>query len=249
MAEQKPVHEILKASAENRQLVTASLYDQAYEPKFQNRADFPSKARQKKIALYRKVIGRGHQAILEIGCGPGDLTYAIVDHAEKIVGTDISAKGVEWARNRKDLWSLSGAQSRKIEFLQMSAVQLNFPDETFDWAISTSLVEHLHPEDVSIHMHEVRRILKPGGKYLMWCPNRLGHHKDRDYHFSMLSYREWIEKLREAGFSGFRSTLTSRLPMIDAGFKVFMEQFLTALKIKLMWTHLGVRNVFLVATR
>ncbi|MEA2658414.1 MAG: hypothetical protein QOF64_1005, partial [Candidatus Binatota bacterium] len=109
MAEQKPVHEILKASAENRQLVTASLYDQAYELKLQNRAGFRSKERQKKIALYRKVIGRGYQAILEIGCGSGDLTYAIVDHAEKIVGTDISAKGVEWARSRKDLWSLSGA--------------------------------------------------------------------------------------------------------------------------------------------
>ena len=49
MAEQKPVHEILKASAENRQLVTASLYDQAYELKLQNRADFRSKERQKKL--------------------------------------------------------------------------------------------------------------------------------------------------------------------------------------------------------
>ena len=65
----------------------------------------------------------------------------------------------------------------------------------------------------------------------------------------MLSYSGWIEKLREAGFSGFHSTLTSRLPMIDASYKVFLEQFLTALRIKFMWTHLGVRNVFLVAAR
>jgi SAM-dependent methyltransferase len=131
----------------------------------------------------------------------------------------------------------------------MSAVRLDFPDATFDWAISNSLVEHLHPDDVNTHLREVRRILRAGGKYLIWCPNRLGHHKDRDYHFSMLSYSGWIEKLREAGFSGFHSTLTSRLPMIDASYKVSLEQFLTALRIKFMWTHLGVRNVFLVAAR
>lgn len=249
MAEQKPAHEILKTSAASRQQITASLYDQAYEPQFNNQAVLPSRRRQKYITLYKTVIGRGNRAILEIGCGSGDLTYALVDHAERIVGTDIAAKGIKWARKRKDLWSLSEEQSRKLEFLQMSAIQLNFPDETFDWAISTSLVEHLHPEDVSIHIREVRRILKPGGKYLMWCPNGLGHHKDRDYHFTMLSYGEWMEKLREAGFSGFRSTLTSRLPMIDARFKVFVEQLLATLKIKLLWTHLGVRNVFLVATR
>jgi hypothetical protein len=48
----------------------------------------------------------------------------------------------------------------------MSAVQLDFPQAMFDWAVSTSMIEHLHPDDVDIH-------LKPGGNYLMWCPNGL----------------------------------------------------------------------------
>jgi ubiquinone/menaquinone biosynthesis C-methylase UbiE len=249
MAEQKDFHEILTSSAENRQQVTASLYDQAFSSELHKRSGLPSKRRQKRIVIYRDVIGRGHKAILEIGCGRGDLTYALVDHAEKVVGIDIAVKWIEFAKTRKDLWSLNEEQSRRIEFLPMSAVRLDFPDATFDWAISNSLIEHLHPDDVNTHLREVRRILRAGGKYLIWCPNRLGHHKDRDYHFSMLSYSGWIEKLREAGFSGFHSTLTSRLPMIDASYKVFLEQFLTALRIKFMWTHLGVRNVFLVAAR
>ncbi|HXV78479.1 MAG TPA: class I SAM-dependent methyltransferase [Candidatus Binatia bacterium] len=247
MTEQKGFHDILTSPAENRQQVTASFYDRIFESKLIS--DLPSKRRQKRIAIYREVIGRGHKAILEIGCGRGDLTYALVNHAEKVVGIDISVKGIELARKRKDLWSLTEEQSRKIEFLPMPAVQLDFADATFDWAISTSLVEHLHPDDIIRHMLEVRRTLRPGGKYLIWCPNRLGHHQDREHHLSMLCYSEWIEKLREAGFSGFRSTLTWRLPMIDAGYKVFLEQFLTTLRFKLLWTHLGVRNVFLVAVR
>jgi hypothetical protein len=83
----------------------------------------------------------------------------------------------------------------------------------------------------------------------MWCPNGLGHHSDREGHFSMMSYGEWIEKLRHAGFSGFRSTLTSRLPMVDARLKVFLERWLWLLKVKIMWSHLGVRNVLLVASK
>jgi ubiquinone/menaquinone biosynthesis C-methylase UbiE len=131
----------------------------------------------------------------------------------------------------------------------MSAVDLKLPDEAFDWAISTSMIEHLYPQDVMTHLSEVRRVLKPGGKYLVWCPNRLGHHRDRDYHLSMLCYSEWMENLRRAGFRGFRSTLTSRLPLVDARFKVSMERLMWSAGIKILWTHLGVRNVLLVASK
>jgi len=212
-------------------------------------ARFLPNADLKKIALYQAIIGRGHQSILEIGCGPGDLTYALVDHAEKVVAIDISASAIELARMRKGLWSLSEAQQQKAEFCQMSAVQLDFPDAAFDWVVSTSVVEHLHPDDVISHMSEVRRVLKVGGKYLMWCPNGLGHHTDREGHLSMMSYGEWMEKLTDAGFAGFRSTLTSRLPMVDARLKVVLESWLWRLKIKLMWSHLGVRNVLIVARK
>ena len=70
MAEQSHFSKILKASTEIDS-GSQRLYDQAYEPKFPDGFSLPNK---KKLPLYIKVIGRGHQAILEIGCGPGDLT-------------------------------------------------------------------------------------------------------------------------------------------------------------------------------
>jgi hypothetical protein len=119
----------------------------------------------------------------------------------------------------------------------------------FDWAVSTSMIEHLHPDDVDIHLSEVLRVLKAGGNYLMWCPNGLGHHDDRDVHLTMLSYGEWMEKLTKAGFRHFRSTLTSRLPVVDARFKIFVERMLVLSRLPIMWSHLGVRNVLLVPTK
>jgi hypothetical protein len=78
---------------------------------------------------------------------------------------------------------------------------------------------------------------------------RVGNHDDRDVHLTMLSYAEWINKLRKAGFHRFQSTLTSRPPVVRAGWKIFLERLLSVLRIKIMWSHLGVRNVLLMATR
>jgi ubiquinone/menaquinone biosynthesis C-methylase UbiE len=249
MTKQNSYDDLLNAPPASRKKVAEDLYDQHYEIRPGKIDRLPARRRLRRIAVYKSIIGYGHQAILELGCGPGDLIYALVDHAEKIVGTDISANAVELASLRKKLWSLRGDQIKKIEFKQMSAVQLDFPQAMFDWAVSTSMIEHLHPDDVDIHLREVYQVLKPGGNYLMWCPNGLGHHDDRDVHLAMLSYSEWMRKLAKAGFRRFRSTLTSRLPLVAARFKIFVERMLLLSRLPIMWSHLGMRNVLLVATK
>ena len=37
--------------------------------------------------------------------------------------------------------------------------------------------------------------------------------------------------------------------MVSAGFKIFLEDTLSSLRIKMLWSHLGVRNVLVVATK
>ena len=39
--------------------------------------------------------------LLELGCGTGDLTLALADRFEKLVGLDLSRSGIEIARKRK----------------------------------------------------------------------------------------------------------------------------------------------------
>jgi hypothetical protein len=96
-------------------------------------------------------------------------------------------------------------------------------------------------------LREVQQVLKAGGSYLIWRPNGLGHHEDQADHLTMWSYREWIEKLRNAGFQQFRSPLTSHPPLVDARWKIFVETLLSRLRIRILWSHLGVRNLLLVA--
>lgn len=249
MAERNLYLELAEAPAADRKQIAEQIYDGRYAEGSIRVSGLPPKRRMGRILRYKSIIGSGHDRILELACGAGDLTYALIDCADKVIGTDISAKAIEIARARSGLWRLTDEELRKIEFRQMSAVELQFPDGVFDWAISTSMVEHLHPEDVDTHLREVLRILKPSGQYLIWCPNGLGHHGHQDQHLTMLSYAEWIDKLKKAGFRRFRSTLTSRLPLVDARWKILLEAILSSSHVKVMWSHLGVRNVLLVAMK
>lgn len=240
---------LLDAPVAERQQVARSLYEELDAERIHALDQAPSKRRIKRISLYRRIIGTGHQRILELGCGIGDVSHNLLKSADHVLGTDISRQDIELAQKRGSFWHLDVSESSRIEFRRMSAVQLDLPDEHFDWAISTSMVEHLHPEDVDQHLHEVRRVLKSGGSYLIWCPNGSGHHGNHEGHLTMLSYRQWIDKMRAAGFCRFRSTLTSRPPVVGAGWKVFLETILCRTGAKVLWSHLGVRNVLLIATK
>jgi cyclopropane fatty-acyl-phospholipid synthase-like methyltransferase len=242
---------LINSDPKNRQRVFEEVYEDIYRnrQKSEKLLRLPARRRQKRISIFKAIIGQGHESILEVGCGWGDLTYNLLGCAKRVVGVDISAKALEFAKSRRNLWPVDPDQVEKMEFLQMSAVQLNFSKESFDWVVSTSMVEHLHPDDVQTHLAEVWRVLKCEGHYLVWCPNGLGHHKDRGSHLSMFSYREWMDRLEAAGFREVRSSLFNRPPMIDARFKALLEKTLLAMRTKLLWSHLGVRNILLVARK
>ncbi|MEK7766591.1 MAG: methyltransferase domain-containing protein, partial [bacterium] len=57
--------------------------------------------------------------------------------------------------------AVSGAPS--LAFHQMSAESLDFPDGTFDFIVS---VTALHHADLPRALAEVRRVLRPGGRFL-----------------------------------------------------------------------------------
>ncbi len=39
------------------------------------------------------------------------------------------------------------------------------------------------------------------------------------------------------------------MPLVDARFKIFLEKMLVLSRLNILWSHLGVRNVLLVATK
>ena len=98
--------------------------------------------------------------LLEIGTGRGTLLNELRARGLDVIGIDNSADRVAEAR----------ARYGPIPIEQSAGTLLPFPDATFDVVLSFDVFEHIADSDA--HLAEVRRVLKPGGFYLLQTPNK-----------------------------------------------------------------------------
>jgi dolichol-phosphate mannosyltransferase len=97
--------------------------------------------------------GRGHHAVLDIGCGSG----RIIQDLPKAIGMDILLPKLRFLRNR---------HSRLI---QGSIFALPFSTQSFDAVICSEVIEHI-PDHPAI-FEEMGRVLRPGGTLILGTPD------------------------------------------------------------------------------
>ena len=102
--------------------------------------------------------------ILEVGCGTGGLLVAARRSGLAIEGVDIAARWLVLARKRLDAAALS------VRLTAAEASRLPWPDATFACVVADSLIEHL--DDPSAALAEWLRVVRPGGRLVLWSPNR-----------------------------------------------------------------------------
>lgn len=102
--------------------------------------------------------------ICDIGCGPG---YSLMKLAKKvdsgeIVGVDLSKEMVEMAsdNNRKDV------DNGLVRVAKSSTPNLDFESNYFDYVMAINVVYFW--DEVDPHINEVKRILKTGGKFIIY---------------------------------------------------------------------------------
>ena len=97
-------------------------------------------------------------AALDVCCGTGDLAlelYRRVGPAGRVVGLDFSAPMLELAERK------SVAQDAAVEWVQGNALDLPFPDSTFDAATVGFGVRNV--ADLGRAIAEMARVVRPGG--------------------------------------------------------------------------------------
>jgi ubiquinone/menaquinone biosynthesis C-methylase UbiE len=102
---------------------------------------------------------RGTERVLDIGTGAGHTALALAPRVSSVVLTDPVPTMLATARR---LFTEAGV--RNADFVEASAERLPFPDASFD-IVSTRLAAH-HFDDVALAMHEVARVLRPGGVFI-----------------------------------------------------------------------------------
>ena len=117
---------------------------------------------------FTDVVGgwlRPTDAVLDMGCGPGGFLAAAAPHCRSITGVDIVPAFVDECRATVASLGLTNAT------VALSADGLvPSPAGAFDAAIMVDVIHHCeHPDAV---LADVRRVLKPGGRLLIFEPNR-----------------------------------------------------------------------------
>ncbi|MFH1681580.1 MAG: class I SAM-dependent methyltransferase [Candidatus Eisenbacteria bacterium] len=110
---------------------------------------------------YRMLRAPQEPRILDVGCGSGDVTIELAKiSGGRATGLDIDASALEeLARNAREA-GLAG----RIETVNRSMLEIDFPDETFDivWAEGA-----IHIIGFERGLDEMRRLIKPDGSLVL----------------------------------------------------------------------------------
>jgi len=114
--------------------------------------------------------------ILVDGCGVGQYVRHLAALGYNTIGLDIDFDRVR-----------EGAQNGIEQLHAAAGEQLPYPDNTFDALLSHEVIEHV--ADDRLAAREMIRVLRPGGRVILFCPNRWypfethGHYWRGQYHF------------------------------------------------------------------
>jgi ubiquinone/menaquinone biosynthesis C-methylase UbiE len=99
--------------------------------------------------------------VADLGCGSGAFTELLRRHGYASVGLDISPR----------LIALGRSKYADLDLIEGDAENLPFGAEEFDGVLLSGLLHHF--PDPSRLITEVHRVLKPGGRFVSFDPNRL----------------------------------------------------------------------------
>ncbi len=102
---------------------------------------------------------RPGERVLDLGCGAGRFLAALGEAGAEPVGVEIAQAAVDRART-----NVPGADVRLL--LDDAVIPAGHGE--FDLVWCSEVLEHI--PDVSEALHEVRRVLKPGGRLLLTVP-------------------------------------------------------------------------------
>lgn len=140
---------------------------------------------ERRLALLNRVAPLAGKRVLVDGCGIGMYVRAIARYTPHVCGLDIELDRVREGR----AGGLDGLLNAVCE-------RLPFADGSFDVVFSHEVLEHVNDDRSACH--EMARVLRPGGRAVIFVPNRLypfethGVYWRGRYHFGNKPFVNWL---------------------------------------------------------
>lgn len=147
--------------------------------------------------LKSKVTNSAQLRILDVGCGTGANLEMLSSFGES-EGVDVSDDALEFCR------------AKGLTVHKGLAEKLPFEDETFDIVTALDVIEHL--DDDIAGLREMHRIVKKGGKTLIFVPAFMwlwGVQDDISHHRIRYTRKQIVERIEKAGFTVERATFAN----------------------------------------
>jgi SAM-dependent methyltransferase len=142
--------------------------------------------------------------LLELGCGPGDLwreTGAQAPEGWQVTLADLSLGMLQAARQNL------GRGRAQFTLAEADAQAIPFPDASFDGVIANHMLYHVPDREKALA--EIRRVLRPGGRFYA-ATNGRAH---------MREVREWVQRwVPDTQRWSFAFSLESGQPQLERWF-------------------------------
>jgi 2-polyprenyl-3-methyl-5-hydroxy-6-metoxy-1,4-benzoquinol methylase len=166
--------------------------------------------------------------VVDLGCGWGTISFALAREGASVVGLDFAQAAVEICRARLESEPLDD-----LTFLRADARDTGLEAAQWDLVMCADLVEHLIPEDTRAVYQEAWRLLRPGGRLVIWTPDP-GHFLERlrrsgiltpdPTHVDYKTLKRVVRELQEEGFQVEEAVhRESHLPALSTLERLFMR--------------------------
>lgn len=117
----------------------------------------------RRLEMILRYAGSQPGRMLENGCGVGMYVEHLAPHSSQIIGLEYELERAQRANQRV-------ANLPQAHILCAAGEQLPFPDSYFDLILSHEVLEHV--QDDRQAAGEMVRVLRPGGRIIVFAPNR-----------------------------------------------------------------------------
>jgi ubiquinone/menaquinone biosynthesis C-methylase UbiE len=97
--------------------------------------------------------------VLDVGCGPGDLSIRISQNCHEVWGVDVTPEMIQIAEEK------TASAPANVYFQQADACDLPFENHSFDTVMSINALQTMTRPEMALM--EMSRVLKPGGELLL----------------------------------------------------------------------------------
>jgi ubiquinone/menaquinone biosynthesis C-methylase UbiE len=97
--------------------------------------------------------------VLDVGCGPGDLSIRISQYCHEVQGVDVTPEMIQIAEEKV------ACGPANVCFQQADACDLPFENHSFDKVMSVNALQTMIRPEMALM--EMSRVLKPGGELLL----------------------------------------------------------------------------------